>query len=153
MRVSFGLPGMKIMVFAFDSDASNIFLPHNYTQDYVVYTGTHDNDTALGWYQRVPESERDYARRYLARDGHDISWDLIRAAWGSVAIFALAPMQDFLSLDNNARMNYPSTLGGNWVWRLPVGSLTEALRARISEMNLVYGRATIDPSQDPSEQA
>jgi 4-alpha-glucanotransferase len=153
MRVSFGLPGMKIVVFAFDSDASNIFLPHNYTQDYVVYTGTHDNDTALGWYQRVSESERDYARRYLARDGHDISWDLIRAAWGSVAVFALAPMQDFLSLDNSARMNYPSTLGGNWVWRLPVGSLTEGLRARIAGMNLVYGRATIHSSQDPSEQA
>ena len=79
MRESFNLPGMKILVFAFDTDADNIFLPHNYTRDYVVYTGTHDNDTVLGWYKRVDERERDFARRYLARDGLDISWDLIRA--------------------------------------------------------------------------
>ena len=151
MRETFGLPGMKIMVFAFDSDATNIFLPHNYTQDYVVYTGTHDNDTALGWYKRVEEKERDFARRYLARDGHDISWDLIRAAWSSVAVFALAPMQDFLSLDNSARMNYPSTLGGNWVWRMSSDALSEALRARIAEMNTIYGRSTFDSVETASE--
>jgi len=151
MRVTFDLPGMKIVVFAFDSDASNIFLPHNYTQDYVVYTGTHDNDTALGWYKRVDEEERDFARRYLARDGHDISWDLIRAAWSSVAVFALAPMQDLLSLDNSARMNYPSTLGGNWVWRMPSDALSEALRARIAEMNDLYGRSAFDSGKTESE--
>jgi 4-alpha-glucanotransferase len=151
MRETFNLPGMKVLVFAFDSDARNIFLPHNYTSDYVVYTGTHDNDTALGWYQRVDEKERDFARRYLARDGHDISWDLIRAAWSSVAQMALAPMQDFLSLDNGARMNYPSTLGGNWVWRMPSDALTEALRARIAESNTLYGRSTLNPIEDESE--
>jgi 4-alpha-glucanotransferase len=142
MRVSFNLPGMKILVFAFDSDHSNIFLPHNYTNDYAVYTGTHDNDTVLGWYKRVEESERDFARKYLATDGHDISWDLIRTAWSSVGVFAIAPMQDFLSLDNKARMNYPSTLGGNWVWRMPPEALNEPLRARISDANTLYGRSS-----------
>jgi len=151
MRETFNLPGMKIVVFAFDSDASNTFLPHNYTRDYVVYTGTHDNDTVLGWYKRVDESERDFARKYLARDGHDISWDLVRAAWSSVAVFALAPMQDFLGLDNFARMNYPSKLGGNWVWRMPSKALSEPLRYRIAEMNTIYGRCVSQQRESASE--
>jgi 4-alpha-glucanotransferase len=145
MRETFGLPGMKILVFAFDSDASNLFLPHHYTKDYVVYTGTHDNDTVLGWYNRVEDTERDFARKYLAREGNDISWDLIKMGWSSVAVFALAPMQDFLSLDNRARMNYPSTLGGNWVWRMPSEALSEPLRNRIAEMNILYGRSGKKP--------
>ena len=152
MRERFDLPGMKILVFAFDDDASNPFLPHNYTSDCVVYTGTHDNDTALGWYQRVDEKERDFVRRYLARSGKDISWDLIRTAWSSVAVFAIAPMQDFLSLDNRARMNYPSTLGGNWVWRMTSEALSEDLRARIAEINLMYGRSTINQSDGELEE-
>lgn len=145
MRKAFNLPGMKVLVFAFNSDANNIFLPHNFTRDYVVYTGTHDNDTVLGWYKRVDDSERDFARRYLAREGYDISWDLIRAAWSSVAVFALAPMQDFLRLDNSARMNYPSKLGGNWNWRMLPEALNEPLRARIAELNTLYGRNIIKP--------
>jgi 4-alpha-glucanotransferase len=148
LRTSFDLPGMKIMVFAFDDDARNIFLPHNYTADYVVYTGTHDNDTALGWYKRVDRAERDFARRYLARDGSDISWDLIRAVWGSVGVFAIAPLQDFLSLDNSARMNYPGSLGGNWTWRVPPKALNESLRSRIYENNLIYGRLTKEPPEE-----
>ena len=133
------------MVFAFDEGASNVFLPHNFTADYVVYTGTHDNDTALGWYQRVDEEERDFARRYLARDGSDISWDLIRAAWSSVGVFAMAPLQDLLSLDNTARMNYPGSLGGNWSWRVHPERLDEFLRSRLYEVNLIYGRLIKDP--------
>ncbi len=140
MRREFDLPGMKVLVFAFDGDPENVFLPHNYTRDCVVYTGTHDNDTALGWYQRVGEKERDFARRYLARDGHDIAWDLIRAAWGSVAVFAIAPMQDLLGLDNRARMNYPGNPSGNWSWRMSPGVLDAALRARLRETNFLYGR-------------
>jgi len=150
LRQAFNLPGMKIMVFAFDSDASNEFLPHNHTLDNVVYTGTHDNDTTLGWYQRIEEKERDFARRYLACDGHDISWDLIRAAWSSIAVFALAPLQDFLSLDNQARMNHPSTLGGNWSWRMSPNALNEFLRSRIAEMNTLYGRDTQTKGEDGS---
>ena len=94
-------------------------------------------------------SQIELARRYLARDGRDISWDLIRAAWGSVAVFAITPMQDLLGLDNAARMNYPSTLGGNWIWRMPAGALDEFLRSRLYETNLVYGRLAED---DPEEE-
>ncbi len=140
LREEFGFPGMKVMVFAFDSDENNPFLPHNFTPNCVVYTGTHDNDTSVGWYQRADEQIRDFARRYLARGGSDIAWDLIRASWGSVAVFAVAPMQDILSLDNKARMNFPSKLGGNWQWRMKSGMLTSSLSARLKEQNTLYGR-------------
>jgi len=150
LRDHFDLPGMKVLVFAFDSDAENEFLPHNFTPNCVVYTGTHDNDTARGWYERSDERIPDHARRYLARDGRDIAWDLIRAAWSSVAFFALAPMQDFLNLGNEARMNYPSTPSGNWAWRMSPRALTEALRARLEETNILYGRYMND--QTPSKE-
>ena len=140
LRDRFKLPGMKILVFAFDSDAENEFLPHNVTPNCVVYTGTHDNDTTRGWYERSDEKIRDYARRYLARDGCDIAWDLIRAAWSSVAVFALAPLQDFLNLGNEARMNYPSKPSGNWGWRLSPRALTDSLQERLKENNILYGR-------------
>ena len=141
LREQFGLPGMKILVFAFDSDEENEFLPHNFsTTNCVVYTGTHDNDTARGWYERTDDKIRDLARRYLARDGHDISWDLIRAAWSSIAVFALTPMQDLLNLGNEARMNYPSKLGGNWNWRMRPRSLTESLQSRLKNLNRLYRR-------------
>ncbi|MBC8505204.1 MAG: 4-alpha-glucanotransferase [Anaerolineales bacterium] len=141
LRDQFDLPGMKILVFAFDSDEENEFLPHNYhTPNCVVYTGTHDNDTTRGWYERADDKIRDYARRYLARDGHDIAWDLIRAAWSSVAVFALAPLQDLLNLGNEARMNYPSKPSGNWLWRMSPRTLTDSLRARLQDMNHLYAR-------------
>jgi len=140
LRDRFNLPGMKILVFAFDGEVDNPFLPHNYPHHCVVYTGTHDNDTSRGWYQRVDDDERDLARRYLKSDGEDIAWELIRAAWSSVAVFALAPFQDFLNLDNKARMNYPSRLGGNWAWRMPSDALSEPLRIRLHEYNFLYGR-------------
>jgi 4-alpha-glucanotransferase len=141
LRQQLGLPGMKILVFAFDSGPINPFLPHNTTNDFVVYTGTHDNDTTRGWYDRVDEKERDFARRYLCCDGHDISWDLIRTAWASVGIFSIAPMQDLLSLGNEARMNYPSCPSGNWIWRMPSEALNDFVLQRLMEYNWVYGRA------------
>jgi len=140
LRERYKLPGMKILQFGFDSGPENPFLPHNYVQNCVVYTGTHDNDTSLGWYLRVPEAEKDYYRRYMHRDGSDVSWDLIRGAWSSVAVFALAPMQDFLCLDNQARMNYPGNPSGNWAWRMPDNAANETLKARIKELNQLYGR-------------
>jgi 4-alpha-glucanotransferase len=140
LREAFGLPGMKILQFGFGSSPKDPFLPHNYPVHCVVYTGTHDNDTARGWYERVLDREKDFCRRYLARDGHDISWDMIRAVWNSVAAFALAPMQDFLSLDNKARMNYPGNPSGNWTWRMLDGVLDEMLRTRIQELNYLYDR-------------
>ncbi len=147
LRETFNLPGMKILVFAFSDEADNGFLPHLYTENYVVYTGTHDNDTVRGWYDRVAEPERDLARRYLARDGYDISWDLIRAAWGSVAVFSLTTMQDLLSLGNEARMNYPGRASGNWTWRTRREVFNEALRARLYEMNFLYGRLNEPPAE------
>ncbi|MCK5430319.1 MAG: 4-alpha-glucanotransferase, partial [Anaerolineales bacterium] len=119
----------------------DLFLPHNYPVNCVVYTGTHDNDTAQGWYERVSDEIRNFCRRYLARDGSDISWDLIRACWSSVAVIAIAPMQDFLSLGNDARMNYPGNPSGNWSWRMHPDSLGEELSRRIKELNHLYSRS------------
>jgi 4-alpha-glucanotransferase len=140
LRDSFELPGMKILQFAFAGGPQDSFLPHNYPENCVVYTGTHDNDTARGWYERVQEYEKDYYRRYMARDGGDVSWDLIRGVWSSVAVFSLAPMQDFLSLGNEARMNYPGNPSGNWGWRMPADALSEGLKGRIKEFNYLYAR-------------
>lgn len=140
LRQQFNLPGMRIVQFAFNDDPSDPFLPHNYTQHGVVYTGTHDNDTARGWFERVPEEERDFCRRYLGRDGQDIAWELIRLAWSSVSVFAIAPLQDLLSLGNEARMNYPGNPSGNWSWRMPADALTKTLQERLKEFNYLYGR-------------
>ena len=143
LRDAFGLPGMKILVFAFDSGPDNPFLPHHYTPNFVVYTGTHDNDTAVGWWQRAGEEERDFCRRYLHTDGQDIAWDLIRAAWASVAVLAIAPMQDLLRLDNRARMNYPGREGGNWAWRMTADALNDDLRQALRELNHLYSRRAV----------
>ncbi len=139
LREKFGLPGMKVLQFAF-SGPDNLFLPHSYPHDCVVYTGTHDNDTSSGWYQSAAEKEKDFARRYLRVDGTDFSWDLIRAAWRSTAVFALAPLQDFLSLGTEARFNYPSRLGGNWEWRVLETQLSSVLQQGIKEVNWLYLR-------------
>jgi 4-alpha-glucanotransferase len=139
LRDLFELPGMKILQFAF-SGPDNEFLPHNYPGHCVAYTGTHDNDTALGWYDSAPEDERDFARRYLDSDGNNFAWELTRAVWSSVAAFAIAPMQDLLGLGTEARMNFPSTLGGNWSWRLKADELTDELRGGLGELNYLYRR-------------
>ena len=103
-------------------------------------TGTHDNDTALGWFESAPKEERKFALRYLNSDGSDFAWDLIRGVWSSVAVCALAPMQDVLSLGTEARMNYPSRLGGNWEWRMNEDDLSPALAERLQEFNELYLR-------------
>jgi len=143
LRDKFNFPGMKILVFAFDSGESNEFLPHHYSENCVVYTGTHDNDTANGWFKRIQIGERSFTQRYLKTSGEDIAWDLIKAAWASRAIYAIAPMQDLLSLDNNARMNYPGNPQGNWSWRLTENELTSDLRKKLSEVNYLYGRSQL----------
>ena len=140
MRESFHLPGMKILQFAF-SGPDNPFLPHAYPRNCVVYTGTHDNDTTRGWFSEAPEAEQDFCRRYLKSDGHDIVWDLIRAAWASPAEFALAPMQDLLDLDTTARMNLPGKPSGSWTWRMGEGDAGPALAARLRELNYLYQRS------------
>ncbi|UCD98716.1 MAG: 4-alpha-glucanotransferase [Chloroflexota bacterium] len=140
LRERFKLPGMRIVQFAFEGDPKDPFLPHNHTENCVVYTGTHDNDTARGWYERVPEKEKRFYRQYLDRDGKNVAWDLIRASWSSVAIFALAPMQDFLDLGNESRMNYPGNPSGNWTWRMSPAAIEDSLMARIKEINFLYDR-------------
>ncbi|MCI0518879.1 MAG: 4-alpha-glucanotransferase [Chloroflexi bacterium] len=147
LRDSNGLPGMKILQFAFGGEPTDPFLPHNYPVNCVTYTGTHDNDTARGWYERVGEDERSWCRRYLKSDGRDISWDMIRACWSSVAVFSIAPMQDLLSLGNDARMNYPGNPSGNWSWRLNAGGLNPMIRDRLREVNYLYSREKPQPGQ------
>lgn len=142
LRDQFGLPGMKIMVFAFNSGESNEFLPHHYPENCVVYTGTHDHETSAGWFKRIEEGERSFAQRYLNSSGEDIAWDLIRSAWSSAAIFAIAPLQDLLSLDNQARMNYPGNPSGNWTWRFTDSDLTAMLKKRLVEVNYLNSRST-----------
>jgi 4-alpha-glucanotransferase len=139
LRDHFNLPGMRILQFGF-SGADNPFLPHNYVTNCVAYTGTHDNDTACGWFASAPPEEREFALRYLNSDGTDFAWDLIRGVWSSVAVYAVAPMQDLLSLGTEARMNYPSRLGGNWEWRMQAEDLNDALAERLRERNQLYLR-------------
>lgn len=112
-----GLPGMAILQFAFGGTADNPYLPHNYLPHRIVYSGSHDNDTSLNWYQTAPENTRDHVRRYLRVNGQEVGWDLIRAALASVAHTAIIPMQDMLSLGVGARMNLPGQAQGNWIWR------------------------------------
>jgi 4-alpha-glucanotransferase len=144
LRDRFNLPGMKILQFAFSSDATDKFLPHNYTQNFVVYTGTHDNDTTLGWFRTVPGREVKNALRYLGLSSRGaegkFTQSMLRALWGSVAMFALAPLQDFLNLGAEARMNYPGRPSGNWSWRMPERALTPGLLHGLKDLNTTYGR-------------
>jgi 4-alpha-glucanotransferase len=145
LRDHFNLPGMKILQFAFETDATDPFLPHNYPVNCVAYTGTHDNDTTRGWFDNRPQSETSACLRYLASDGTNIAWDMIRAVWASTARFALAPLQDFLQLGSSARMNFPGKPAGNWVWRVRQDQITSDLFARILELNVTFGRSSQDP--------
>lgn len=140
LRDDLDLPGMNILQFAFDGP-ENRFLPHNYRANTVAYTGTHDNDTTRGWYATAPENDRDFYRRYASRDGVDVSWDLIRLAWSSVADLAIAPLQDILDFGTEARINLPGTAHGNWRWRMPTEGLNDWARARLVEMTQIYGRS------------
>lgn len=141
LRKSLGFPGMKVLQFAFNGDNGNEYLPHNYERDYVVYTGTHDNDTTRGWFESCPEDERDFALKYLGTDGGEIHWDLIRLAFSSVADMAVVPLQDVLGLGSEARMNYPSRASGNWTWRYTSDMLTDDMVARLRMLAEVYDRA------------
>ena len=117
LRDDFDLPGMKVLQFAFGSDASNANLPHNYTANFLVYTGTHDNDTSLGWFNSIEKKERKFLHRYIAGNGKQFVRNFMEQAWASAAHTAVAPMQDVLGLDSDARMNTPGIAAGNWNWR------------------------------------
>ncbi len=137
-----GYPGMKIMQFAFDSREDSDYLPHNYIRNCIVYTGTHDNDTILGWYDELSRADRAFAKRYLGiKNKKDFRPAIIRAAMSSVADTCIIPVQDYLGLGAEARINIPSTVGGNWVWRMLPGAFTEELAREIAEDTVNYARA------------
>ena len=134
-------PGMKVLQFAFDAREESDYLPHNYTENFVAYTGTHDNETIVGWMENVAKMDREFAIDYLKLDrGEGYHWGFIRGVWSSTAYLAIAQMQDFLGLDNKARMNFPSTLGGNWIWRITKHDLSPALAKKMHHITKLYGR-------------
>jgi 4-alpha-glucanotransferase len=139
LRDSFDLPGMRIFQFGFGTP-QDPFLPHNYVRNCVAYTGTHDNDTVLGWYKGAPKAEQELARQYLNATARNLPWAMIRSLWASVANTVVTPMQDLLSLGTEARMNFPGKLGGNWGWRVLEDQLTDELQAKLLEFNTIYGR-------------
>jgi 4-alpha-glucanotransferase len=140
LRDRFHLPGMRILQFAFGGASESRFLPHYYEPNTAVYTGTHDNNTTRGWWADVGEHERHFARRYLGRDGSEITWDLIRLAWMSVADYALVPLQDLLDLGPEARMNFPGKSTGNWSWRVTGDQPIRAALDRLGEFTELYAR-------------
>ncbi|MBD1913306.1 4-alpha-glucanotransferase [Leptolyngbya sp. FACHB-8] len=148
LREQFQFPGMKILQFAFGSGPDNHFLPFNHDRNFVVYTGTHDNDTTQGWFQTLPDWEREAFRNYLGcTSDSGIHWDLIRLAMGSVANQAVFPLQDTLGLGTEARMNFPGKAEGNWQWRYPQEALTREVSDRLRFMTQIYGRLPQQPSQ------
>ena len=133
-----------MLQFAFDESGESVYLPFRYDRNCIVYTGTHDNETTKGWLGNLTESGRDYVSRYTASEGKDMDecvWGLIRAAQSSVADVCVIPLQDYLCLGNEARMNTPSTLGDNWKWRLTKGQLQDEVLKRIYAMTKLYGRS------------
>ena len=138
-----GFPGMKVLQFAFDSREESDYLPHNYEKNCVVYTGTHDNDTILGWYYVMSEEDREFSKEYMGNaksTDEELPWDFIRMSMESVANLAVTPMQEFLGLGTEARINYPSTLGNNWKWRLLPGQFTPEMAKRIHRLTQITAR-------------
>ncbi len=136
-----GFPGMKVIQFAFDSREETNYLPHTYTQHCVVYTGTHDNDTIVGWLKSAPKKSIAYAKEYLQlTEEEGYNWGLMRAAWASVADMAIIPMQDILELGSEARLNTPSSLGINWKWRATEEQISKDLAKKIRGYAKLYGR-------------
>jgi len=151
LRDDFQFPGMRILQFGFGGDSKNIDLPHNYERNVVAYTGTHDNDTTVGWFHSVAgegsirtaaqiDSERTFCCDYLQTNGEEIHWDFIRALWASVANTAIVPLQDLLGLGTDARMNLPNTTSGNWAWRFRRGALTREIGLRLKKLTELYSR-------------
>jgi 4-alpha-glucanotransferase len=151
LRDESGFPGMRILQFGFSSDTSNGDLPHNYHHNVVVYSGTHDNDTTVGWFNSVAgegstrnaaqiTTERAFCQKYLNTEGREIHWDFIRAVLASVADTAIVPLQDLLGLGTDARMNLPNSTSGNWAWRFDEAALTTAGSERLRDLTQTYGR-------------
>lgn len=143
-----GYPGMRVLEFAFGDDDNNNYLPHRYSKNCVAYTGTHDNDTVVGWYEKLDPATKERCDEYLKRWLSDrdrnywnpIEWRSIETLWSSVAVMVLIQMQDLLGLGSSARMNTPSTVGINWKWRLQEEDLTEDIKARLEEITKIFNR-------------
>ncbi len=144
LRTAFGLPGMRVLQFGFDGSPGNPHLPHNYARDLVAYTGTHDNDTSLGWYRQLWQEERARVDYYLRADAGSVMDAMQRSCLGSVAQLVIVPVQDLLALGSEARLNTPGTAVGNWSWRLHPGALTPQLAVDYAALNRVYGRGRGD---------
>ncbi|MEG0961636.1 MAG: 4-alpha-glucanotransferase [Lachnospiraceae bacterium] len=137
-----GYPGMKLLQFAFDSREEGDYLPHNYNKNCIVYAGTHDNDTILGWMKTAPKSSSAFAKEYLKLDKEEgYHWGVMRGVWSSVGDLAVVTMQDILGIGNEGRMNTPSTLGGNWMWRMMPDAVTPKLTKKVKKIVKLYGRA------------
>ncbi|ABB32616.1 4-alpha-glucanotransferase [Geobacter metallireducens RCH3] len=140
LRDRYRFPGMKILQFAFDSGPGNPYLPHNYIPGCVTYTGTHDNDTTVGWFKTLSPHNRKGVLAYTGTSGKEIHWELVRLGLASVADLAIFPLQDILGLDGSARMNLPGTPRGNWSWRFTAGALAEKHAERLHELTTLFGR-------------
>jgi 4-alpha-glucanotransferase len=140
LRRQFSLPGMRVLQFGFDGASDNLHLPHNFSRDTVVYTGTHDNDTTLGWYRSLDAGSARRVEAYLACDAAQLPDALLRAAIASVAVLAIVPLQDLLALGSEARFNTPGTVVGNWQWRCHAGALSAELASGLRALNERYGR-------------
>ena len=143
LRADFKLPGMKVLQFAFDGDAGNLHLPHNHTKDMIAYTGTHDNDTTLSWYESLSDDARHQVRSYLNCSDEDMPWALLRCALMSVAQLAVLPMQDVLELGPGNRMNMPGTVEGNWCWRFDWSQVNDHLAADLRDLTQNYSRLPV----------
>jgi 4-alpha-glucanotransferase len=144
LREKLEFPGMKVLQFAFNSGPENAFLPHRYEPICVVYTGTHDNNTTRGWYEKSSNHERDFVRRYCKTDGKEIQWDFIKLALESVADIAVIPYQDVIGLGSGGRMNIPGTIEGNWEWRFTWDQVGTDSANRLYELTALYGRCNPD---------
>ena len=140
LRHGFDLPGMRVLQFGFDGRSDNPHLSHLHERESIVYTGTHDNDTALGWYRSLDGQTARRVDFYFGSTPHEMPDALVRAALGSVGKLAVVPVQDILALGSEARLNTPATSAGNWAWRLPPGSLTAELAERYRHLNGAFGR-------------
>lgn len=148
-----GYPGMKVLEFAFGSGEPSAYLPYNHVKNSVCYTGTHDNETLMGWYTGLAKADQQLVLDYIGRDcsEKEVVWELVRMALGSVSDTCIIPVQDYLGLGNEARINHPSTMGSNWKWRMSKGAISEELVKKIKKMTVVYGRAKAERVKEESE--
>ncbi|MDW8054889.1 MAG: 4-alpha-glucanotransferase [Anaerolineae bacterium] len=149
LRDALGFPGMRVLHFAFVADASSEFLPHNYVRNTVAYAGTHDNDTTVGWFEKLDAETRQRVLDYIGTDGSAIHWDVIRLLMMSVADTVIFTLQDVLGLGSEARMNFPGRAEGNWQWRFTWAQITPEIAARLRKLTRTYGRSVIKQPSAP----